>query len=325
MEGLASGELRFALGTHALFQEGVQYKELGLVIIDEQHRFGVAQRTSLTWKGRNPDLLVMTATPIPRSLFLTLYSGLKVSVLREKPFPGGEIKTRVVPLSKRADSWRWMAERCASGGQGFLVFPLIEESEKSELEALEEGFEAFGRLYPGVKAAMLHGKMKAAEKERIRERFEKNEISSSSPSVIEVGIDVPSASFIMVEHPERYGLAQLHQIRGRVGRRGEESFCFLLGGGGGEKSKERLKILLATQDGFKIAEEDLRLRGMGEPTGVRQWGEGAFRLGDPVEDWDLLKRAYGEAGKALTEGRFSAKMERMREELLENRVRVGIS
>ncbi|HPB55246.1 MAG TPA: ATP-dependent DNA helicase RecG [Candidatus Aminicenantes bacterium] len=326
LEGLASGELRFALGTHALFQEGVQYKELGLVIIDEQHRFGVAQRTSLTWKGRNPDLLVMTATPIPRSLFLTLYSGLKVSVLREKPFPGGEIKTRVVPLSKRADSWRWMAERCASGGQGFLVFPLIEESEKSELEALEEGFEAFGRLYPGVKAAMLHGKMKAAEKERIRERFEKNEISLLfTTSVIEVGIDVPSASFIMVEHPERYGLAQLHQIRGRVGRRGEESFCFLLGGGGGEKSKERRKILLATQDGFKIAEEDLRLRGMGEPTGVRQWGEGAFRLGDPVEDWDLLKRAYGEAGKALTEGRFSAKMERMREELLENRVRVGIS
>ncbi len=310
-KNLESGKIRFVIGTHALFQEKVKYKNLAYVIVDEQHRFGVAQRTALSLKGENVDILVMTATPIPRSLYLTIYSDLKVSVLREFPFGEKRIKTFIVKERDRKRLFDWIFEKTNSGKQGFIVYPLIEESEKMELKDLETAYETLKRAYPDLKIGVLHGKMKPKEKEEIRKKFENKEIMLLiTTSIVEVGIDIKDALFIIIEHPERYGLSQLHQMRGRVGRR-EEGFCFLIENRGiGEEAKRRIEIIKNVNDGFKIAEEDLKMRGSGDPLGKQQWGDIVFKVADPVRDIELLEIAKDEAYEILEKGRISDKIER---------------
>ncbi len=310
-KNLESGKIKFVIGTHALFQEKVKYKNLAYVIVDEQHRFGVAQRTALSLKGENVDILVMTATPIPRSLYLTIYSDLKVSVLREFPFGEKRIKTFIVKEKDRKRLFDWIFEKTSSGKQGFIVYPLIEESEKMELKDLETAYETLKKAYPDLKIGILHGKMKPKEKEEIRKKFENKEIMLLiTTSIIEVGIDIKDALFIVIEHPERYGLSQLHQMRGRVGRR-EEGYCFLIENRGiGEEAKKRIEIIKNVNDGFKIAEEDLKMRGSGDPLGKQQWGDIVFKIADPVRDIELLEIAKDEAYEILEKGRISDKIER---------------
>ncbi len=309
-EGLKTGKIQLVIGTHSLFQKDVEYKNLAYVIIDEQHRFGVAQRTALSLKGKDAELLVMTATPIPRSLYLTLYSDLSVSVLKEFPYGPKKIKTFVVDEKKREDGYKWIYNQLQKGKQGFIVFPLVEESEKMDLKDLETEYKKIKKKFSDISVGMLHGKMNAKEKEKIRNKFEKSEILLlMTTSIIEVGIDVPSANFILIEHPERYGLAQIHQMRGRVGRKGEEGFCFLIYNHNiGTEAKKRLNIIKNTDDGFKIAEEDLKIRGSGNPIGKEQWGNVIFRIADVMRDIDILSIAKDEAYKMIENNLISDKI-----------------
>ncbi len=308
---IESGDAKFIVGTHALFQEKVKYKNLSYVIVDEQHRFGVAQRTALSLKGKCVELLVMTATPIPRSLYLTIYSDLSVSVLKEFPFGEKRIKTYIVKENERKKLFDWVYEKVKEGKQGFIVYPLIEESDRVELKALETAYEKLKKAYPDLKIGILHGRMKAADKEKVRGMFEKKELMLLiTTSIIEVGIDIKDALFIIIEHPERYGLSQLHQMRGRVGRR-EEGYCFLIKNRGiGEAAKRRLEIIKNISDGFKIAEEDLRLRGSGDPLGKQQWGDVVFKIADPVRDIEILEIAKKEAYTILEKDKISDKIEK---------------
>ena len=308
-EKIEKGEVKFIVGTHALFQKKVKYKNLAYVIIDEQHRFGVAQRTAISLKGRNVDLLVMTATPIPRSLYLTLYSDLKVSVLKEFPFGEKRIKTYIVNEREREKMFDWIKEQAKSGKQGFIVYPLIEESEVMDLKALETAYKDLKERYPELKIGILHGKMKAKEKEEIRKKFEEGVIGILiTTSIIEVGIDVHGANFIVIEHPERYGLSQLHQMRGRVGRKGE-GFCFLIKNRGvGQDALKRMEIIKNINDGFRISEEDLKIRGSGNPLGKQQWGDVVFKIADPVRDIELLEIARDEAFNIIEKGKISDKI-----------------
>ncbi len=289
---IEKGEAKFIIGTHALFQEKVKYRNLRLSIVDEQHRFGVAQKTMITLKGKDTELLIMTATPIPRTLHLTLYSDLSISTLKTLPYGEKIIKTFIVPQKKREEMYKWIEESIKQGGnQGFIVFPLIEESDSLNLKDLTTYYEILKDRFKDIPLGILHGKMKAKEKEKIRVMFEKKEIMLLlTTSIIEVGIDVEEAHFIVIEHPERYGLSQLHQMRGRVGRRGKEGYCFLMEPKkSGILAKKRLKILKSTLSGFKIAEEDLKLRGQGNPIGKEQWGRRIFKFANPFEDIEILK------------------------------------
>jgi ATP-dependent DNA helicase RecG len=292
---LESGEPVIAIGTHALQVESTTFAKLGLVIIDEQHRFGVEHRRALMERGRKgekPDVLLMSATPIPRSLALTMYGDLDVSILDERP-PGRQpVTTALRPESARGKVLQFIARQLEAGRQAYLVYPLIEESEKSLLKAATKAFEELqvGPL-AGRRLALLHGKMKPEEKDAVMRAFRDGDLDVLvATTVIEVGIDVPNATVMVVEHPERFGLSQLHQLRGRVGRGAEESYCILLGDVGPEVA-ERLSPFLDTEDGFEIARADLQQRGMGDLFGERQSGVPMFKVADPLRDEELSEVA----------------------------------
>ncbi|MEI7505124.1 MAG: ATP-dependent DNA helicase RecG, partial [Paludibacter sp.] len=274
-EKLRSGELNILIGTHALIEDTVQFKNLGLVVIDEQHRFGVEQRTKLWRKNvQPPHVLVMTATPIPRTLAMTLYGDLSVSVIDELPPGRKPIQTYHYYDTKRPTLNSFMAKQIEAGRQVYIVYPLIQESEKMDLRNLEEGFEYMQEVFPQYKISMVHGKLKAAEKEHQMQRFVKGETQIMvATTVIEVGVNVPNASVMIIESAQRFGLSQLHQLRGRVGRGGEQSFCVLLTGYKlGVETRKRMEIMVRTNDGFEISEADLQIRGPGDMEGTQQSG-----------------------------------------------------
>jgi ATP-dependent DNA helicase RecG len=294
---IASGETRIVIGTHALFQDGVTFNDLGLVVIDEQHRFGVHQRLALQAKaGGATDLLVMTATPIPRTLALTVYGDMDVSKLTEKPAGRLPIDTRVIPLTRMEEVIEGLSRSMAQGNRAYWVCPLVEESEAVDLAAAEERFQQLAARFKG-KVGLVHGRMKGPDKDRVMAEFKDGTISLLvSTTVIEVGVDVPEATAIVIENAERFGLAQLHQLRGRVGRGSGKSTCLLLYQEPlGETAKSRLSIMRETEDGFRIAEEDLKLRGAGEMLGTRQSGLPLFRMADLSTDGDLLATARDDA------------------------------
>jgi ATP-dependent DNA helicase RecG len=286
---LADGSARIVVGTHALFQEAVTFRKLGLVVIDEQHRFGVEQRAALIGKGSGPDVLLLTATPIPRSLALTLYGDLDVSTLRERPPGRGGITTAVRTAAGREKVWAFVHDQLGDGRQAYVVLPIIDESEKADLRAATTMAEELTVRWPDVEVGLVHGRLKAEERDEVMRRFRAGKVQCLvSTTVIEVGIDVPNATVMVIDHPERFGLAQLHQLRGRVGRGGNASHCILLAEG---RVPPRLKAFAATEDGFKIAELDLQERGMGDLIGARQSGGITIRHAKLPDDTDLLQRA----------------------------------
>ena len=296
---LAYGDIDIAVGTHALFQEAIVFRDLGLAVVDEQHRFGVRQRLALSGKGEAADLLVMTATPIPRSLVLTYFGDMDVSALDEKPPGRTPIDTRAIPIERLEDVIGGVGRAVASGARAYWVCPLIEESEEVDLAAAEARAEAL-RAFFGTAVGVVHGRMKGPEKDAAMERFQRGETQVLvATTVIEVGVDVPEATIMVIEHAERFGLAQVHQLRGRVGRGSGQSTCLLLYKGPlGEAARARLEILRETEDGFRIAEEDLRLRGEGDVLGARQSGLPGFRLAR-IEVHGQLLRAARAAAEAI--------------------------
>src|ERR1051325_9081671 len=295
---LAAGEIHACIGTHALIQDAVSFNKLGLAVVDEQHRFGVMQRAELRARGLNPDVLVMTATPIPRSLTMTIYGDLDVSVIDEMPPGRTPIETLVLGEEKRVEVKQLIAREVRAGRQVYVVYPLVEESEKMDLKDATRRYEYLrDKVFPKFSVGLVHGKMKSADKEEIMRRFVKGEIQILvSTTVIEVGVDVPNASVMVVEHAERFGLSQLHQLRGRVGRGAEQSYCVLLASDKQtEVARERLGIMEETNDGFKIAEKDLQIRGPGEIMGTRQAGLPEFHVANLVRDLDILQAARKEA------------------------------
>lgn len=290
---IEDGSANLVIGTHAVIQDKVHFKKLALVVTDEQHRFGVRQRETLKEKGNHPHVLVMSATPIPRTLAIILYGDLQVSVIDE--LPGGRIpiKNCVVGEEYRPKAYAFMEKQIAEGRQVYCICPMVEEGETTDLENVADYTEKLKAYFPeSVRIARLHGKMKPAEKNRIMEEFAAGNIDILvSTTVIEVGINVPNATVMMVENAERFGLAQLHQLRGRVGRGGFQSYCIFLNTGNSDATRKRLDILNHSNDGFYIANEDLKMRGPGELTGIRQSGAFRFRLGDIYEDADVLKQA----------------------------------
>ncbi len=294
---ISSGQGQVVVGTHALIQESVEFHSLGLAITDEQHRFGVKQRTTLQTKGENPHVLVLTATPIPRTLALTLYGDLQLSVLDEMPQGRKPVITRKLTERSRAKLENFMEEQIDLGRQIYVVCPLVEESEHMDLISATQRYESLQERFPNRQISLLHGRMKGVEKEEIMKEFQKGNIDVLvSTTVVEVGVNVPNASVMVIEGAERFGLAQLHQLRGRVGRGSEQSYCFLISD---SKSSRRLDVLCETQDGFKIAEEDLRIRGAGELLGTKQHGMMELRLADLSRDGALVEKAYQMAQKVL--------------------------
>ena len=290
---IADGEVNVIIGTHALIQEKVEYSSLALVVTDEQHRFGVRQRETLAAKGKEPHVLVMSATPIPRTLAIILYGDLKVSVVDELPANRLPIKNCVVGTSYRPKAYEFIAREVAAGRQAYVICPMVEEGEAEDLENVVDYTEKLrAALPPSVQVAYLHGKMRPADKNRIMEEFADKKIDVLvSTTVIEVGINVPNATVMMVENAERFGLAQLHQLRGRVGRGEFQSYCIFISTSEAKETMERLQILNHSNDGFHIASEDLKLRGPGDIFGIRQSGEFSFVLGDIYTDASLLKEA----------------------------------
>ncbi|MFZ3130556.1 MAG: ATP-dependent DNA helicase RecG [Desulfosporosinus sp.] len=294
---IANGEAQVVVGTHALIQETVVFKALGLAVTDEQHRFGVRQRSLLQLKGESPHVLVLSATPIPRTLALTLYGDLQLSVLDEMPVGRKPIITRQLAERARPGMERFLEEQIKLGRQTYVVCPLVAESESLDLISATQRATDLQARFPNRRVVLLHGRMKGAEKETIMAAFHAGEIDILvATTVVEVGVNVPNASVMVIESAERFGLAQLHQLRGRVGRGGEQAYCFLLSG---NTNSRRLDILCQTEDGFKIAEEDLRLRGTGELLGTRQHGLAELRLADLSRDGHLVEKAYQMAQKAL--------------------------
>jgi ATP-dependent DNA helicase RecG len=299
---LAGGSMQLVIGTHALVQEDVAFRELGLSIIDEQHRFGVLQRANLRAKGLHPDVLVMTATPIPRTLALTTYGDLDVSTMREMP-PGRQpIATTAKPESRRDEIYAFVRREIEQGRQVYVIYPLVEESAKVDLKAATAMADHLaGDVFPECRVALLHGRLKQDEKDRVMGAFVRGEFDILvSTTVIEVGVDVPNATVMVVEHAERFGLSQLHQLRGRVGRGAHKSYCILLYQSPlTEQGRDRLKALTDTTDGFEIAERDLQLRGPGDFFGTRQSGMPTLRVGDLLRDHALMEEARREAVAAL--------------------------
>jgi ATP-dependent DNA helicase RecG len=280
------------IGTHALIESGFAIENLGLVIIDEQHKFGVAQREQLVRKGNYPHLLVMTATPIPRTLGLTLYGDLDVSVIDELPGGRGKLKTFVRATDKLLKVFEFIREKLVAGRQAYVVYPRVEDSGAKELKAVVMEFENLKKLLAPFRVGLLHGRLKSAEKENVMADFRANKIHGLlSTSLVEVGVDVANATIMLIENAEAFGLAQLHQLRGRIGRGAHESFCILISDAKNLEARERLKILEETNDGFKIAEADLKLRGPGELLGREQSGMPNFRFGNLIEDLDLIRQA----------------------------------
>lgn len=300
-EDIENGSTDIVIGTHAVIQEKVIFKNLALVITDEQHRFGVNQRRDLSDKGNNPHILVMSATPIPRTLAIIVYGDLDISVIDELPAERLPIKNCVVDESYRPNAYKFIENQVYAGRQAYVICPMVEDSENIEAEnVIDYAKKLSGELPDDIKVEYLHGKMKASQKNEIMEKFSKNEINVLvSTTVIEVGVNVPNATVMMVENAERFGLAQLHQLRGRVGRGGFQSYCIFVSGNKSKKTKDRLEILNKTNDGFKIAEEDLKLRGPGDFFGVRQSGDFDFGIADIYTDAKVLKSASEAAGEVL--------------------------
>ncbi|MEK7748715.1 MAG: ATP-dependent DNA helicase RecG, partial [Bacteroidota bacterium] len=309
-----SGNAKIVVGTHALIEENVRFASLGLAVIDEQHRFGVMQRAALREKGYNPDVLVMTATPIPRTLAMTIYGDLDVSVIDEMPANRKPVRTATRLEDQKPKVYDFVKDEVQRGRQVYVVFPLIEESEKVDLKAATKEFEHLqGKVFPGLKLGLIHGRMKTEEKDAVMAAFKSGEIHILvSTTVIEVGIDVPNATVMIIENAERFGLSQLHQLRGRVGRGGDQSYCVLIADYTWFDTRKRGKDLFAlqeekdvarirldtmveTNDGFKIAEVDLKLRGPGEFFGTKQSGLPGFRIANLVDDAELLHVARKEA------------------------------
>ena len=298
---IASGEIKIIIGTHALIQEGVEFKNLGIAIIDEQHKFGVMQRQLLRKKAVNPDVLVMTATPIPRTLSMTLYGDLNYSVIDELPPGRSPVVTRLFNAGQKEYIYRAIAEETKKGRQVYVVYPVIDETEKTSasggLKSAILGREALEKIFPNLKVELIHGRLKPQERENVMASFKAGAINVLvSTTVIEVGVDVPNAAMMLIVHAERFGLSQLHQLRGRVGRGGSQSYCFLLMyEPASEDARRRLDIMIKTNDGFKIAEEDLDIRGPGEFFGTRQAGMPDLKLANIVRDARLLDTARKEA------------------------------
>lgn len=324
---LAAGDIHACIGTHALIQEAVSFKRLGLVIIDEQHRFGVMQRAELRARGFNPDVLVMTATPIPRSLAMTVYGDLDASVIDEMPPGRTSIDTSVFGEDQRQEVKRLISREVRAGRQVYVVYPLVEESEKMDLKDATRRYEYLrDTVFPRFTVGLVHGKMKTSDKEDVMSRFVAGDIQILvSTTVIEVGVDVPNATVMVIEHAERFGLSQLHQLRGRVGRGANKSYCLLLTSDRKTSiANERLGIMARTTDGFVIAEKDLELRGPGELLGTRQTGLPEFRVGNLVRDLQILEKAKQEADFYLTKGAHSSATAGMIEKVKKN-ARLGLA
>ncbi|TGM72819.1 ATP-dependent DNA helicase RecG [Leptospira mtsangambouensis] len=295
---IKTGESNIIIGTHSLLQEDVVFSDLGLVVIDEQHKFGVDQRETIRSKGKNPDILAMTATPIPRTLCLTLYGDLTLVNIKTKPKGRKPIDTRWYKEDRRTGVYNSIRKYVGSGRQCYIVYPLVEESEKVDLESCTVAYENLRtNVFPDLKIGLLHGKMKSAEKESVMEKFKSGEIQILvTTTVVEVGVDVPNATILVVEHADRFGISQLHQLRGRVGRSDIESFCILMTGDFiSDEGKDRLEALVTSNDGYFLAEKDLAIRGPGELLGVKQSGLPEFKIADLVTDRSLLDEAKEDA------------------------------
>ncbi len=302
-ELIAAGLIQVSIGTHALLEEDVSYHRLGLAIVDEQHRFGVMQRLRLIEKGVTPDVLVMTATPIPRTLSMTLYGDLDVSIIDELPPGRKPIVTRHVPETRIEEVWSFVKREMDAGRQAYVVYPVIEESETAALKAAEKMHQHLSEIvFPGIPVALLHGRMPTDAKEQTMQAFKRGESRLLvSTTVIEVGVDVPNATVMVIEQAERFGLAQLHQLRGRVGRGGHQSFCLLVTGKLNDTARERIRTLVDSTDGFYISEMDLKLRGPGEFFGTKQSGLPALRIANILRDTEILELARREASAYLDE------------------------
>ncbi|HHT9124791.1 MAG TPA: ATP-dependent DNA helicase RecG [Candidatus Brocadiia bacterium] len=291
------GEIDLVVGTHALIMKDVKFKKLGLVVVDEQHKFGVIQRANLRMKGCRPDVLVMTATPIPRTLSLTIFGDLDISILNEIPPGRTPVETRLHSEKHLAEAYEFIRNELNQGRQAFVIYPLVKESEKLDLKSATEGAKKLQDIvFPKFKVGLLHGQMKQQDKDRIMKDFRERRYDILvSTIVIEVGIDVPNATIMVIEHAERFGLAQLHQLRGRIGRGPHKSYCLLFGNPRTPEARKRLQIMTQTNDGFRIAEEDLQIRGPGEFFGTRQHGLPELKIGDLIGDYPLLKLARDDA------------------------------
>ncbi len=315
IQEIANGEIDIVVGTHAIIQEEICFKRLGLVVIDEQHRFGVMQRSALRKKGKNPDVLVMTATPIPRTLAMTVYGDLDYSIIDELPPKRRPVITRLFNTNQRQHIYQKIRQEVASGRQVYVVYPVIEESENHDLKSALSGKEALEKIFPDLKIGLIHGKMKSQDRENIMLSFKNGELDILvSTTVIEVGVDVPNATLMLIVHAERFGLAQLHQLRGRVGRGGEQSYCYLLAYEPlSDEARRRLDVMVRTGNGFDIAEEDLNIRGPGEFFGTRQSGMPDLKIANIVRDVDLVDSARKEAFKLVKSDPALSKFPLLRE------------
>ena len=322
LERLKNGEIDILIGTHALLEENVVFKNLGLVVTDEQHRFGVKQRTKIAEKGQNPDVLVMSATPIPRTLALILYGDLDISIIDELPPNRKKIETFAVTKNMEERVNNFIKKQVDEGRQAYIVCPLVEESEEedNDLKAVVSLYETCQKeIFPEYKVEYIHGKMKQKEKDDIMQRFKKGEINILiSTTVIEVGVDVPNASMMVIEDAQRFGLAQLHQLRGRVGRGEYKSYCVLKYQGKGQNTKERMKVMCETNDGFVISQKDLELRGSGDFFGTMQHGIPDFKIANLFTDMEILKLAQEVAISIVDEDK---KLEKEENKLLKDLVK----
>jgi ATP-dependent DNA helicase RecG len=303
-ELIARGAVQIAVGTHALIQSDVEFHKLGLAIVDEQHRFGVLQRLRMMEKGTQPDVLVMTATPIPRTLALTLYGDLDVSIIDERPPGRKPIITKHVPEAKVEAVYQFLAQQIVAGRQAYVVYPMVEESETAAMKAAEQMFLHLSQeVFPNIAVGLLHGKLSSGAKEIAMQEFASGRTQILvATTVIEVGVDVSNASVMVIEQAERFGLAQIHQLRGRVGRGPHQSFCVLVTGKLSQVAQERIRTLVESDDGFYIAEMDMKLRGPGEFFGTKQAGVPGLRLGDLLRDGEILEAARYEAQRVVEAG-----------------------
>jgi len=329
LERLKNGEIDVLIGTHAILEENVVFNNLGLVITDEQHRFGVRQRSTIAEKGKNPDVIVMTATPIPRTLALILYGDLDISIIDELPPNRKKIETYAVGKRLEARVNSFIAKNIDEGRQCYIVCPLVEENDEINAKSVMELAEEYkNKIFSQYRVEYLHGKMKAKEKDEIMERFKNGEIDILiSTTVIEVGVNVPNSSIMVVQNAERFGLAQLHQLRGRVGRGEYQSYCILKYQGDSPIIKERMKVISSTNDGFVISEKDLELRGSGEFFGTRQHGIPEFKIANLFEDMGILKTVQKEALEIITKDptldrKENVKLKKMVEEKIKNRIEI---
>ena len=320
LERLANGEIDILIGTHALIEENVVFKNLGLVVTDEQHRFGVKQRTKIAEKGQNPDVLVMTATPIPRTLALILYGDLDISIIDELPPNRKKIDTFAVNKSMTERVNGFIDKQIQEGRQAYIVCPLVEENEELDLKSVEKLYKQYkNEVFPKYRVEYIHGKMKQKDKDSIMEKFKKGLIDILiSTTVIEVGVDVPNSNIMVIENAERFGLAQLHQLRGRVGRGEYKSYCILKYEGKGETIRQRMKVMCETNDGFIISEKDLELRGSGDFFGTMQHGLPEFKIANLFEDMKVLKQVQGIASKIIDD---DPKLEKEENQLLKELIK----